>query len=118
MNGLTYFGKRNAAENASKMYAMIFDIDGITDETLNNFLSGAYVSEAYPVPNYVVLSGHNIHLYYRFESPIALYPNIKEDALPEPHILVIGRWKVEEFLEDKRKQDFRNYLNGVSGNRA
>lgn len=32
--------------------------------------------------------------------------------------LVIGRWKVEEFLEDKRKQDFRNYLNGVSGNRA
>lgn len=42
----------------------------------------------------------------------------KEDALPEPHILVIGRWKVEEFLEDKRKQDFRNYLNGVSGNRA
>ena len=72
MNGLTYFGKRNAAENASKMYAMIFDVDGITDETLNNFLSGAYVSEAYPVPNYVVLSGHNIHLYYRFEIPIAL----------------------------------------------
>lgn len=34
------------------------------------------------------------------------------------NILVIGRWKVEEFLEDKRKQDFRNYLNGVSGNRA
>ena len=42
----------------------------------------------------------------------------KEDALPEPQILVIGRWKVEEFLEDKRKQDFRNYLNGVSGSRA
>lgn len=42
MNGLTYFGKRNAAENASKMYAMIFDVDGITDETLivvNNRLS-------------------------------------------------------------------------------
>lgn len=42
----------------------------------------------------------------------------KEDALPEPQILVIGRWKVEEFLEDKRKQDFRNYLDGASGSRA
>lgn len=42
----------------------------------------------------------------------------KEDALTEPQILVIGRWKVEEFLEDKRKQDFRNYLNGASGSRA
>lgn len=49
---------------------------------------------------------------------IRKYYLCKEDALPEPHILVIGRWKVEEFLEDKRKQDFRNYLNGVSGNRA
>lgn len=27
-------------------------------------------------------------------------------------------FKVEEFLEDKRKQDFRNYLNGASGSRA
>ena len=42
----------------------------------------------------------------------------EEDALTEPQILVIGRWKVEEFLEDKRKQDFRNYLNGASGSRA
>lgn len=42
----------------------------------------------------------------------------KEDALPEPQILVIGRWKVEEFLEDKRKQDFRNYLDGASGSKA
>jgi hypothetical protein len=38
--------------------------------------------------------------------------------LPEPHILVIGRWKVEEFLENKRKQDFRSYLSGASGSRA
>lgn len=32
---------------------------------------------AYPVPNYVVMSGHNIHLYYVFEYAIPLYPNIK-----------------------------------------
>ena len=28
-------------------------------------------------PNYVILSGHGVHLYYLFEEPIPLYPNIK-----------------------------------------
>ena len=77
VNGLTYFGRKNTIQNASKMYAMIFDLDGTTETTLNNFLSGAYAAEAYPVPNYIALSGHNVHLYYRFEEPISLYPNIK-----------------------------------------
>ena len=45
--------------------------DDTFEETLKE------MQEAYPVPNYVVLSGHNIHLYYRFENPISLYPNIK-----------------------------------------
>lgn len=55
-------------------------------------------------------------VYISWKRRVLLY--IKEDALTEPQILVIGRWKVEEFLEDKRKQDFRNYLNGASGSRA
>ena len=63
LNGITYFGRRNVQNHASKMYAMIFDLDGVTESTLNNFFSGAFVGEAYPVPNYVVLSGHGVHLY-------------------------------------------------------
>ena len=110
MNGLTYFGKRNAAENASKMYAMIFDIDGITDETLNNFLSGAYVSEAYPVPNYVVLSGHNIHLYYRFESPIALYPNIKLQLKELKYSLTGKLWN--RYTSTEKKVQFQGINQG------
>ena len=43
MNGLTYFGRKNLQGHASKMYAMIFDLDGVTDKTLNAFLSGAFV---------------------------------------------------------------------------
>ena len=80
LNGITYFGRRNVQEHASKMYAMIFDLDGVTDETLNNFLNGAIngaVYNMYPIPNYVVLSGHGIHLYYVFEEPIPLFPHIK-----------------------------------------
>ena len=77
VNGITYFGRKNIQASANKMYALIFDLDGITDSTLNNFLSGAIRAKAYPVPNYIILSGHGIHLYYIFEDPVPLYPNIK-----------------------------------------
>lgn len=77
MNGLSYFGRKNLQERANKMYALIFDLDGVTETTLGNFLSGAYRSEKYPIPNYISLSGHGVHLYYLFEYPIPLFPNIK-----------------------------------------
>ena len=77
LNGLTYFGRKNVQDHASTMRAMIFDLDGTDAEHLGNFFSGAFRGDAYPVPNYVVMSGHNIHLYYVFEYAIPLYPNIK-----------------------------------------
>ena len=78
VNGITYFGRRNTQEHASKMYAMIFDLDGMTDATLNNFFHAAFSnSEWYPIPNYVITSGHGVHLYYLFEEPVPLFPNIK-----------------------------------------
>ena len=78
INGITYFGRRNTQEQANKMYAMIFDLDGVTDDTLGNFLYNCYSEyPIYPLPNYLILSGHGVHLYYVFEYPIPLYPNIK-----------------------------------------
>ena len=57
---------------------MIFDLDGQTDETLSAFLGNIHSDyPLYPEPNYIVLSGHNVHLYYVFEQPIALYPHAK-----------------------------------------
>lgn len=64
------------------------------------------------------LQNHKWMISFTYHGKEECFYLCKEDALPEPHILVIGRWKVEEFLEDKRKQDFRNYLNGASGSRA
>ncbi len=97
MNGLTYFGAKYTSDRASKMCAMIFDIDGVTDNSLNNFFYAAFNKEFdyyplpnyvalsghalnkefdyYPLPNYVALSGHGIHLYYVFEEPVPLFPN-------------------------------------------
>lgn len=77
LNGITYFGRKNVQEHASKAFALIFDLDGVTDATLNAFLSGSINGGAYPVPNYVALSGHGVHLYYLFEEPVPLYPYLK-----------------------------------------
>ena len=78
LNGITYFGRKNVQAHASKMYAIIFDLDGVTDKSLNNLLHGAFSGyDIYPLPNYIALSGHGVHLYFVFEQPINLYPNIK-----------------------------------------
>lgn len=94
MNGITYFGRKNVQAHASKMYAMIFDIDGVTDEKLGNFLKSAFSKDynIYPLPNYIVLSGHGVHLYYIFENPIPLYPNIKLQLKELKYALTEKMW--------------------------
>lgn len=66
----------------------------------------------------VKLQNHKWMISFTYHGKEECFYICKEDVLPEPQILVIGRWKVEEFLEDKRKQDFRNYLDGASGSKA
>lgn len=94
MNGISYFGRKNLQEHASKMFAMIFDLDGVTEETLGNFLHSCFTKEfnIYPLPNYIILSGHGVHLYYVFEYPISLYPNIKLQLKELKYALTQKMW--------------------------
>lgn len=101
LNGITYFGRKNVQKYASKMYAMIFDIDGVTDKTLNAFLSGAFIGKAYPIPNYIILSGHGIHLYYLFEEPISLYPYTKIQLKELKYALTERIWNKYTSTEEK-----------------
>ena len=103
INGLTYFGRRNVQRHASKMYAMIFDLDGVTDTKLNAFLNGAFQVDAYPIPNYIILSGHGVHLYYVFEYGIPLFPNIKLQLKEFKYALTEKLWN-EYTSESKEKQ--------------
>ena len=105
MNGITYFGRKNLQEHASKMYAMIFDLDGVTDETLNAFLSGAFADgyDIYPIPNYIILSGHGLHLYYIFDNPIPLYPNIKMQLKAFKYALTDKMWNRYTSKNDKKQ---------------
>lgn len=98
LNGITYFGRKNVQVHASKMYALIFDLDGVTDESLNNFFNaaspnrGASTYSHYPLPNYVILSGHGLHLYYVFDEPIALFPYTKIQLKEIKYILTRSMW--------------------------
>lgn len=101
INGLSYFGRKNLQAAANKMYCMIFDLDGVTETTLNNFLSGAIRAEAYPVPNYIALSGHGLHLYYLLEEPLSLYPNIKIQLKNLKYGLTEKMWNPYTSIEEK-----------------
>ncbi len=101
LNGLSYWGRKNTQQRASKLFALIFDYDGVTDETLNNFFSGAFNVQAYPIPNYVVLSGHNCHLYYVMETPISLYPETKNQLKELKYALTERMWNNYTSTEKK-----------------
>lgn len=116
LNGISYFGRKRDQNHASKMYAMIFDLDGVTDESLNNFLSGALVAKVYPIPNYVILSGHNVHLYYIFEAPISLFPNIKIQLKELKYALTEKIWNpLTSTLESVQKQGIFQAFRVVGG---
>lgn len=91
LSGVTYWGKANKAANQSKMYALIFDLDGVTEKTLRNFFEGI-MAGLYPMPNYIVTSGHGVHLYYVMEDPIDLYPNIKHQLKNFRYALTRAMW--------------------------
>lgn len=119
INGITYFGRRNVQDHASKMFCMIFDLDGVTDKTLNAFFSGAYAKDfdIYPLPNYVCLSGHGVHLYYVFEEPIPLYPNIKTQLKAFKYALIDKMWNAyTSELDAKQYQGINQGFRVIGGN--
>lgn len=105
LNGITYFGRKNLQEHASKMYALIIDLDGVTDKTLHAFLHAAHSKDfdIYPIPNYIILSGHGVHLYYVFENGISLYPNIKLQMKAFKYALIDRVWNTYTSKDEKKQ---------------
>ena len=104
LNGITYFGRRNEQAHANKMYALIFDLDGITEQKLRNFFSQCF-GGVIPSPNYIVLSGHGLHLYYIFQQPLSLFPNIKLQVKELKYALTRRIWnKYTSILDEPQYQ--------------
>jgi len=94
-SGLSYVGRTNKLESATKMNAMIFDIDGV-DLSLLDVLTRRFTNKvqirSIPFPTFTVLSGTGVHLYYVFDEPISLYPNIKTQLKALKHDLTRRFW--------------------------
>lgn len=76
LNAVSYYGRKNIAAHQDRCFALIFDIDGVLDVTIPRLWGMSSVGQV-PMPNFVALSGHGLHLYYLFDEPVRLYPETK-----------------------------------------
>lgn len=98
-SGLTYRKRENKLGNAQQMNALIFDLDGVGLKELRNlFLRFGGDPERVrrlPMPTFLVLSGTGLHVYYVFEEPIDLYPNIKVQMKSLKYDLTFRLWEYD-----------------------
>ena len=82
MSPISYIGKTRNSDNARALYALTIDLDGLIikngdDPTgLKTLFHQIENIDRIPMPTYIVSSGTGLHLYYVFEKPIMLFPNV------------------------------------------
>lgn len=107
-SGLAYRGKVNKLDNAQNMNALIFDIDGVGFRELQLMFKrmqfGGTQIRSIPKPTFIVLSGNGIHLYYVFDEPVALYPNIKLQMKALKYDLTFRIWEYKATSQIKSIQ--------------
>lgn len=106
-SGLSYRGRKNRLENAQKMNAMIFDLDGVGINELKNLLHRIGKEKSYrtlPQPTFIVLSGTGVHLYYVFNEPIDLFPNIKLQLKKLKYDLTFRIWEYKGTSKEEQVQ--------------
>ena len=75
----SFIGKKTKNENASMIYALVFDLDGQGLNELHMIMQFMRNGTNIPKATFVVLSGHGVHLYYVLEQPIrATMNNIRK----------------------------------------
>ncbi len=96
---LSYAGKVRSADNARFLYAIAIDLDGIRmgkDGKPNGLIDlwNAHIERIgrIPKPTMIVSSGSGLHLYYVYEKPIPLFPNIAKQLQKYKHELTRICW--------------------------
>lgn len=83
LSPISYVGKTRHTENTRKMYAFALEIDNLKVNDrgepvgLNDLLHQMR-NNILPMANYIVTSGNGVHLYFIFDQPIRLFPNVRE----------------------------------------
>ncbi len=79
---ISYVGKERSSDNARALYAIAIDLDGVIIKEngdpfgLRTLFHQIEDIDRIPMPTYMVSSGTGLHLYYVFEKPIMLFPNV------------------------------------------
>lgn len=76
---VSYYGKHRTADNASQLFGICIDLDGVEVKELKNYLFQVQ-NKMQPTPTYIINSGHGLHLYFIFEYPVIL-PAVKTKYL-------------------------------------
>ena len=96
-SGLVYRKRANKLINGQRMNALIFDLDGVGLTELRNlflrFGGNAERIRRLPMPTFIVLSGTGLHVYYVFQKPIDLCPNIKIQLKSLKYDLTYRMWE-------------------------
>lgn len=95
-SGLSYRHKVNRLAHAQRMNALIIDLDGVGLKELGTlflrFGIEAKTIRSLPMPTFLVASGRGLHVYYVFDTPIDLYPNIKVQLKSLKYDLTFKMW--------------------------
>lgn len=110
---ISYVGKARKSENARIMYALCVELDDLIIK--NGEQDGLHRLEQQwtervgwiPKPTYTVASGTGLHLYYLFDKPIPLFPNIVKSMMNYKRQLTIKLWNrhVTTSTGDKIQQE-------------
>lgn len=104
MSPITYVGRNNTQENARYLYALAFDLDGVSMRCHHKMFD-LVEKGIMPMPSLIVNSGHGYHLYYLLEDPVALYPVIVPLLNRVKHGLTNILWNMgTSELEDRQYQ--------------
>lgn len=82
MSPISYIDKERKSDNARVLYALTIDLDGLIIKNgddpfgLRTLFHQIENINRIPMPTYIVSSGTGLHLYYVFEKPIMLFPNV------------------------------------------
>lgn len=107
-SGLSYRNRSNKVANAQKMNALVFDLDGVGESELKTLFlrlgREPSVLRSLPMPTFLVLSGTGLHVYYVFDVPIDLYPNIKIQLKTLKYDLTFKLWEYKATSTEKQIQ--------------
>ena len=107
-SGLSYRGRANRLEKAQHMNALIFDLDSVGENELMNVLNrigkDSSILRTLPQPTFIVMSGTGLHIYYVFEEPIELFPNVKIQLKKFKYDLTFRMWEHNSTSKEKQIQ--------------